>query len=55
MSALIGVRNLTNFQEFSTACRKPVDNPAALGASHNMRKENGARKKLTGKDPAPSF
>jgi hypothetical protein len=38
MSALIGVSNLTNFQEFSTGSRKPVDNPAPLGASQNMRK-----------------
>ena len=50
MSELIGVSNLTNFQEFSTPCRKPVDNPAALGASHNMRKGNGAEL-----DPAPSL
>jgi len=32
MSELIGVSNLTNFQGFSTGSRKPVDNPAALGA-----------------------
>jgi len=41
MSELIGVSNLTNFQEFSTGSRKPVDNPAALGASQSMRKGNG--------------
>jgi hypothetical protein len=50
MSELIGVSNLTNFQEFSTSNRKPVDNPAALGASHDMRKGNGAEL-----DPAPSL
>ena len=55
MSVLIRVSNLTDFQELSTACRKPVENPAALGASHYVRKGNGAGKKLTGKDPAPSF
>jgi len=38
MSELIGVSNITNFQEFSTACRKPVDNPAPLRASHYVGK-----------------
>jgi len=38
MSVLIGVSNLTNFQEFSTSNRKPVDNPAALGALSTLVK-----------------
>jgi len=42
MSELIHVSNLTNFQELSTACRKPVENPAALGASHILRRGIGA-------------
>ena len=54
MSVLIGVRNLTNFQEFSTACRKPVDNPAALGASQNVRKGNGGGG-IPDVQPPPSF
>jgi hypothetical protein len=50
MSELIGVSNLTNFQGFSTGSRNPVDNPAALGASQNVRREAGAEF-----DPAPSL
>jgi hypothetical protein len=42
MSELISVSNLTNFQGFSTGSRKPVDNPAALGASQDMRSGMGA-------------
>jgi hypothetical protein len=42
MSELIHVSNLTDFQELSTACRKPVENPAPLGASHIMRRGTGA-------------
>jgi hypothetical protein len=42
MSELCRVINLTNFQEFSTGIRKAVDNPAALGASHYLRKGIGA-------------
>jgi len=37
MSELIRVSNLTNFQGFSTGSRKPVDNPAALGALSTNR------------------
>jgi hypothetical protein len=54
MSELIRVSNLTNFQEFSTACRKPVDNPAALGASQNVRKGNGGGG-IPDVQPPPSF
>jgi len=42
MSELIHVSNITNFQGLSTTCRKPVDNPAALGASQDMRSGMGA-------------
>jgi hypothetical protein len=41
MSELGGVIILTDFQGLSTSSRKPVDNPAALGASQNMRRGNG--------------
>jgi len=37
MSELIRVSNLTDFQEFSTGDRKPVDNPAALRALSTNR------------------
>ena len=41
MSELGGVIIITIFQGLSTRSRKPVDNPAALGASQNMRRGNG--------------
>jgi hypothetical protein len=43
MSQLIHVINLTIFQEFSTACRKPVDNPAALWALSTIGAGIGSR------------
>lgn len=44
MSELCGVINLTNFQEFSTVYRKPVDNPAALRADKTDKREMGREK-----------
>jgi len=41
MSKLGGVINITNFQGFSTRGRNPVDNPAALRASHYVGRGAG--------------